>query len=168
MAISFFEEGWSRSPQRPFEPDGLQIGNRAGPQPLARDRYRRGRSLDGSWAGFHPRAHPLRSLRRSCQVQVDFRFGDLFRSAKPVANASFRQNELRARRIGFDLSPELLDTDPQVLRVVQMVPKLTDQEIVRHHPAGVHYQYTQHIVFSRCESNLPVTHLDDATQQVDG
>jgi hypothetical protein len=56
---------------------------------------------------------------------------------KPITDARLGQNEPRALRIGFDLSPQLSDVNPKVLRVDQFVPKLTAQNFLRHHLTGV-------------------------------
>jgi hypothetical protein len=64
-------------------------------------------------------------------------FGNLIRSMKPITDARLGQNEPRALRIRFDLSPQLPDVDPKVLRVDIFVPKLTAQNFLRHHRTGV-------------------------------
>jgi hypothetical protein len=77
----------------------------------------------------------------------------------PSLDARLGQNEPRALRIDFDLSPQLSDVDPKVLRVDQFVPELAAQNILRHHLTGVLHQDTQQIVFFRRELRVLITTL---------
>jgi hypothetical protein len=79
-----------------------------------------------------------------------------------------RSERTEGVRIDFDLSPQLSDVDPKVLRVDQFVPELAAQNFLRHHLTGVLHQDTQQIVFFRRELRVLITHLNDMTLQVDG
>ena len=72
---------------------------------------------------------------------------------KAVADAALRQNVLRVRRVFLDLLAQVVDVQPDVVRLVAVLvaPDLRQQLIVRNCPARVLDQVVEQAVLGRAQ-----------------
>ncbi len=90
----------------------------------------------------------------------------LFHRDQPVANARFRDQNLGAGGIGFDLLTHLTDIDTQIVSFVHVLrpPHLAQYLAMRHDLPGVLDHELQQRVFRRCELDWLIIDGHSATR----